>query len=510
MKKNLIWLLIIVMSITFSILLYFQIMYLEQMVKMRDEQFSESVMRSLNATSDFLERRETMHFLEQDVNIIESGVYDGYSQADDSDIKYSVENSDGSVTNYTLSSEVVKTTSAGETKPEVSFPAATQNVSARYGALQEVIRSQYLYQKGLLTEVILNILRESGSRPVMERADSTIIRDCLRSELANNGLNTPFNFALYSNRNDLIYSTEGFESDAKNTYSIHLFANTDTSYKLSVEFPNKGDYIFSSVRFIIPSLAFTVILLVVFLYTVILVFKQKKLTELKTDFINNMTHELKTPISSISLAGQMLSDPSITKSPATIAHLSEVITEESKRLRFQVEKVLHMSVLEDTGLALNFTDVDANKIINNVVNTFKLKVERQGGILECNLGAVYSMVKVDEMQFTNVIFNLLDNALKYMKEDVNPHLTITTHDIDDNTLEIRIKDNGIGIRKDDLKRIFEKFYRVPTGNLHNVKGFGLGLAYVKKMITVFGGTITAESQFGEGSEFIIKLPLIRE
>ena len=228
---------------------------------------------------------------------------------------------------------------------------------------------------------------------------------------------------------------------------------------------------------------------------------------MKSDFINNMTHELKTPISTISLAGQMLSDPSIRKSSSSLEHLSEVITEESKRLRFQVEKVLQMSVFDNTGSALKFTEVDANAIIANVVNTFKIKVEKYGGSLTTLLEAHNAEIRVDEMQFTNVIFNLLDNAVKYMDEDREPMLEITTKNIN-NQLEIRIKDNGIGIKRDDLKRIFDKFFRVSTGNRHDVKGFGLGLAYVKKMITLFGGNISVESEFGKGSTFIISLPLI--
>lgn len=509
MKKSLIWLLTIVMSITFGALLYFQIMYLENMVKMREEQFSEGVMRSLNATSLFLEREETMHYLEEDVNIIESNFYDNYStgiqNSESGNLEYSVEGPDGSVTKYTLSSEV---DNSRRDPSKLDFPSATQNIGSRYRSMQEVIRSQYLYQKGLLNEVILSILRESGSRPVIERADSTVIKNCLSTELSNNGLNVPFVFAVSDVKDDIIYATEGYKKEEnRNVYSIGIFSNTNAGYKLNVEFPTKKSYIFSSVRFIIPTLALTLILLIIFLYTIILAFRQKKLTEMKTDFINNMTHELKTPISTISLAGQMLNDDSIRKSPSSLKHLSEVITDESKRLRFQVEKVLQMSVFDNTGSALKFTDVNANNIISNVVHTFKIKVEKFGGSITSDLAASDSEIMVDEMQFTNVIFNLLDNAVKYKKEDIGPILEISTRDLPDNRLEIKISDNGIGIKKEDLKRIFDKFYRVSTGNLHNVKGFGLGLAYVKKMITLFGGSITVESVFGVGSTFVITLPL---
>lgn len=485
MKKSLIWLLTIVMAITFCALLYFQIIYLEKMVKMREEQFSENVMRSLNATSAFMEQQETLHFLEQDINLIESSFYDYNSPTGDENIE-------------------VKTSGS------ISYPSATQSVGEKYGAMQEVIRSQYLYQKGLLTDVILSILRGSGTRPVSERADSVTLRNCLRTELSNNGLKVPFVFAVTNSHGREVYATDGFNPEGNNKYSIPLFPNTDTPVRLDVEFPTKNDYIFSSVRFIIPSLAFTLILLVVFLYTVILAFRQKKLTEMKTDFINNMTHELKTPISTISLAGQMLGDPSVMKSPATMKQLSNVITDESKRLRFQVEKVLQLSVFDNGASTLKFTDVNANAIIGSVVNTFKLKVEKTGGTLDTELEATRDTVYVDEMQFTNVIFNLLDNALKYMRENVDPHLEIRTRDIDGDKIEITAIDNGIGIKKEDFKRIFEKFYRVSTGNRHDVKGFGLGLPYVKKMIELFGGSISVESEFGKGSRFIIVLPLAKE
>lgn len=479
------------MAVTFGSLLYFQIMYLEKMVKMREEQFSEGVMRSLYATSEFLEREETLYFLQEDAKMLESNIFDSYSEP------------------HGLDSE--KSLKINEDPAPIQFPSPTQNVGERYRNMQEVIRSQYLYQKGLLTEVILNILRDAGSRPILERADSTLIKNCLHTELANNGLDVPFVFGVYGVRGNLIYSSDGYsDQNKKDSYSIPIFSNTDTYYMLTVNFPTKESYIFSSVRFIIPTLALTLMLLIVFLYTIILAFRQKKLTEMKTDFINNMTHELKTPISTISLAGQMLSDPSIRKSPGSLQHLSEVITDESKRLRFQVEKVLQMSVFDNAGSALKFTEVDANEIIQSVVNTFKIKVEKYGGTLTADLDADNAWVRVDEMQFTNVIFNLLDNAVKYMDSDREPMLKIVTKNISDNKLQIEISDNGIGIKKDDLKRIFEKFYRVSTGNLHNVKGFGLGLAYVKKMITVFDGTITAESTFGQGSTFTITLPVLKD
>lgn len=508
MKKSIIWLLTIVMSLTFGSLLYFQIMYLENMVKMREGQFSETVMRCLAATSSYLEKKETLHFLEEDINIIESNLFEGNAKNGNGNFRYTVENPDGTITKYTLAAE---TDRSHQDPAKIYYPSPTGSIESRYKDMQEVIRSQYLYQQGLLNEVILSILRDSGNRPAFERADSTMIKSFLTAELESYGLNVPFVYAVTTAKDAIVYASEGYvDSPNEGKYIQTLFPNTDSQLRLVVEFPTKNTYIFSSVRFIIPTLAFTLILLVIFLYTIILAFRQKKISEMKTDFVNNMTHELKTPISTISLAAQMLNDDSVRKSPTSLNHLSQVIMDESKRLRFQVEKVLQMSVLDNSGSGLKFTEVNANSIIQTVVNTFKIKVEKYGGELTMELNAEEAEIKVDEMHFTNIIYNLLDNAVKYMKEDEEPHLAISTADVDGHQLEIRISDNGIGIKREDLKKIFEKFYRVSTGNRHDVKGFGLGLAYVKKMVTIFGGNIIVDSELGKGSTFIITLPLIQE
>jgi two-component system phosphate regulon sensor histidine kinase PhoR len=276
---------------------------------------------------------------------------------------------------------------------------------------------------------------------------------------------------------------------------------------LKVSFPTQQSYIYMSVKFMIPSFIFTVILLVTFLFTIVIAFRQKKVTEMRNDFINNMTHEFKTPISTISLAAQMLNDPAVAKNEVMFKHISGVINDETKRLRFQVEKVLQMSMFDRGRTSLKLKALDVNEIVVNVVNTFALKVEKVGGSIETDIDAVDSDVMLDEMHFTNVIFNLLDNAVKYAKEGTPLKLVVRTRNVGDK-LELTIQDNGIGIKKEDLKKIFEKFYRVHTGNLHNVKGFGLGLAYVMKIIKEHRGTIRAESEFGVGTKFIIQLPLI--
>ncbi|MCH5238933.1 MAG: HAMP domain-containing histidine kinase [Muribaculaceae bacterium] len=506
MKKSIIWLLTGVMAITFGALLYFQIMYLENMVKMRESQFSEIVMKCLSSTGAYLEKRETMHFLQEDIAVLESSIMD-YDETLPSSLRLSSEVIDSIDDLLSRQTQTIPQNNNFEHK--FGRSQNVDNLQSRYGNMQQTLRKQYLYQRGLLNEVILSILRDAGNRPPKERADSTIIRDYLQNELAANGLNLKFNFSITNTRGQIIYTTDKFGKETpKNHYSQTLFPNTGTPLRLNVDFPQKNKYIFSSVRFIIPTLIFTLILLIVFLITIIMAFRQKKLSEIKTDFIHNMTHELKTPISTISLASQMLNDASVRKSETSLNRLAGVISDETKRLQFQVEKVLLMSVFDNSEATVKLSVTDANLVIQNVVDTFKIKAEKFGGNISTNLNAQNSLIEVDQMHFTNIIHNLLDNAIKYRNEEKAPILTVTTMNPNEHTLRIKIRDNGLGIKKEDFKRIFEKFYRVPTGNRHDVKGFGLGLAYVKKMVEIFKGNISVESDYGKGSIFIINLPCV--
>ncbi len=498
MKKSTIWLLTIVMASTIMGLLFVQIMYMEDMVRMRNEQFSETVKRSLYAVSDALEQDETRYYLDQDLNEAE---------------RYQFELGDR------LPSEITGTISDNtnnlgkKTAPKPEIGSGNFKLSEQYKHQQAILKGQYLYQKGLLNEVILSILNQASDRPIVERADSARVNIYLKRELEGNGLEVPYEFAVESPQQGIVYHTTGYEPDGdkRSVFSAVLFPKDPESKRnvLKVFFPTQSSYIYASIKFMIPSFVFTFILMFIFIYTIVVIFRQKKLSEIKNDFINNMTHEFKTPISTISLAGQMLNDETVLKSPTMMKHVSQVITDETKRLRFQVEKVLQMSLFDRGTATIRLKDVDAHAIIDNVVSTYRIKAEKFGGHITADFSAEDSIVNVDEMHFTNVIFNLLDNAIKYRREDVAPELSISTCNIGDEKLEIRISDNGIGMKKEDLKKIFEKFYRVHTGNRHDVKGFGLGLAYVSKMIELFKGTIKAESELNKGTTFIITLPLFK-
>lgn len=509
MKKQTIWILTVLMAMTFVGLLLLQIMYMRNMITMRYDQFNEGVRHSLHAVAVHLDQDETRYYLEQDVYSLETSAilaqYRGNPVPQHAGIKYTFTTSTGLNAALTIqgnASEINKL----QMQPPTNLGFGRQNNTA--------FDNSYLQRKSMIDEIILNIITSAGERPIIERASPDLVQKYLRSELDTLGIKVPFEYAVVNSAGRPIYKSAGFNTEnipADDIFHQTLFAHdSDNHYSLQVYFPTKSDYIFSSVSFMVPSLAFTLILLIVFVFTIITAFRQKKLTEMKNDFINNMTHEFKTPISSISLAAQMLSDQSVRKSPAMLQQISTVINDETKRLRFQVEKVLQMSMFERQKATLRIQEVDANVVIYNIVNTFKLKVESYGGKINANLDAENAIVKVDEMHFTNVIFNLLDNAVKYRREDVPLELTVSSKDISGDRLCIAVSDNGIGIKKEDLKKIFEKFFRVSTGNVHNVKGFGLGLAYVKKMVTELGGDITVESVYGEGTTFTITLPLMQD
>lgn len=504
MKKQTIWILTILMGITLLGLLFMQIFYMRNMVQMRYDQFDQTVIQSLHATTMRLHHDETRHYLEKDVDSIRNNaIYPQY--LGDDGIRYTFTTNTGLRADLTIEGEPAEISNIQQPQQVIIAPEVEALPNFRNN-------DRFQLQKSLIDDVIIDIISQSNNRPILDRANPERLSSYLRNELDTLGLNLPFEFAIVNRAGTISYKTAGFdvaEVDPEDMF-VHALFPRDTygnQYFLQVYFPTKTDFVYSSMSFIITSIIFTVILLIVFVFTIITAFRQKKLTEMKNDFINNMTHEFKTPISSISLAGQMLDDPSVRKSPVMLNQISTVINDETKRMRFLVEKVLQMSLFEGKKATLKLDEIDANSEINTIVNTFKLKVEKYGGKITAKLDAMNAIIMVDRMHFTNVIFNLLDNAVKYRRDDEPLRITVSSQDINDEQLRIIVEDNGLGISRDDQKRIFDKFFRVSTGNRHDVKGFGLGLAYVRKMITELGGSIAVESQLGQGTRFIITLPL---
>lgn len=520
MKKKTIWIVAVIMGLSFVVLLGLQLTYIQEMANMKKEQFDESVNRALYQASRNLELNQTLRYLEKDVNETERRAYVQDSvgtrsgDPDDGTIQqshqYSVAGKDGTI----YSSFELKTLATRPSQmPKAMILRTDRNsISEASKSLQEIVKNRYVYQKALLDEVVYKILYQASEKPLKERINFRLLDQDIKAELMNNGINIPYHFTVSTQDGREVYRCPDYTGDGDEyTYSQLLFRN-DPSNKVGVvkiHFPDMSSYIYSSIRFMLPSVVFTLVLLVTFIFTIAVIFRQKRYSEIKNDFINNMTHELKTPIASISLAAQMLNDNSVTKSQQMMAHLGGVINDETKRLRFLVEKVLQMSMFDKKKAVFKKKNLDLNEMVETVAKSFSLRVEHTGGKIYTEIEAVDSAIYVDEMHFQNVIFNLMDNAVKYSKPDKPLDIYLRTWN-DENHLYLSIRDTGLGIKKENLKKIFDKFYRVHTGNVHDAKGFGLGLAYVHKVVELHDGEIKVESEFGKGTTFTIKLPVIRE
>ena len=504
------------MGFSFLVLLGLQLSYIEEMVKMKKEQFDESVNRALYQASRNLELNETLRYLEKDVNETERRAFRRDSVAGELNgavqhsHQYSVVAKDGTI----YSSFELKTIS---TRP-ASMPKAMilrtdkNSISEASKSMQEIVKNRYIYQKTLLDEVVYSILYTASEKPLKERVNFKLLDLDLKTELMNNGINIPYHFRVSTQDGREVYRCPDYSEEGEEyTYQQVLFRNDPANKRgvVKIHFPDMNSYIFSSIRFMIPSIVFTIVLLITFIFTIVTIFRQKRYTEIKNDFINNMTHELKTPIASISLAAQMLNDQSVTKSPAMMTHLGTVINDETKRLRFLVEKVLQMSMFDRKTASFKKKQLDLNEMLETIASTFSLRVEHAGGKIYTEIEAIDSGIYVDEVHFQNAITNLMDNAVKYKKPDEPLDIYIKTWNTNDR-LYFSIRDTGLGIKKENLKKIFDKFYRVHTGNRHDAKGFGLGLAYVKKIIDLHEGEIKVESEYGKGTKFTVSLPIIKE
>lgn len=519
MKKKTIWTIATIMGLSFLGLLYLQVRYIQEMVNMKKEQFDESVNRALYQAARNLELNETLRYLEKDVNETErkafrkdsigslSGRPDGTIQESH---QFSVAANDGTIySSFELKTIAIK---PAQMPKGIILHTDKTSLSEATKSFQEIVRNRYVYQKALLDEVVYTILYSASDKPLKERINFKMLDQDIKAELVNNGINIPYHFTVCTQDGREVYRCPDFSVEGEEfTYSQVLFRN-DPQSKMGVvriHFPDMGAYIFSSVKFMIPSVVFTLVLIVTFIFTIVIIFRQKRYTEIKNDFINNMTHELKTPIASISLAAQMMNDESVTMSPGMTKHLGKVINDETKRLRFLVEKVLQMSMFDRKKAVFKKKRLDLNEMVESIANSFTLRVEHTGGKIYIEIEAIEAGIYVDEVHFQNVINNLLDNAVKYRKPNQPVDIYLHTWN-DDQHLYLSVRDTGMGIKKDNLKKVFDKFYRVHTGNVHDVKGFGLGLAYVKKIVNLHSGDIHIESDYGKGTTFTIRLPLLKD
>lgn len=334
-----------------------------------------------------------------------------------------------------------------------------------------------------------------------------VLENLLRSEFNDKNLGYDFEYIVYDCFNDSIVFGNSVDLDSKEKEVVIKTSSKDkwdkASHYFGVYFPQKSNYIIDELGIWVVSTAFLLLVVLFFGYTIWVILKQKKLSEIRTDFINNMTHELKTPISTISLSTEVLSNPNIVKDPERLTNYANIIKEETERLKNQVDKVLQMATLDKRRIELDKEKVDIHEIIDKTVTGFQLILDSNEGKIITDLKAENHFIKGDSTHITNILFNLIDNAIKY--SEVEPKIEITTRDHKDGVY-IRVRDNGIGMNREQQKHVFEKFYRVPQGDVHDVKGFGIGLNYVRKMVRQHGGKIQLKSQLKSGSTFRIYLP----
>ena len=343
---------------------------------------------------------------------------------------------------------------------------------------------------------------------IQDRVSKEMMNTLLKNELNEYGVKTPFEFNVYSNGLATKIKSERFKYDKEETYSIPIFIDNDgnNKYQLLITFPQKKKFLFSElVGITLLSIIFTLIIIIAYTSALNQLIKQRLISEIKTDFINNMTHEFKTPIATINLALDAIKNPKIIDDKEKVLKYLQMIKDENKRMHAQVENVLRISKLEKKELDISKENNNIHEIIEEAIEHVNLILEDREGTITKHFGANRTSVLLSDVHFTNVIVNILDNAIKYSPE--KPVITIYTENINDFII-VKIKDNGTGMGKIAQKRIFEKFYREHTGDLHNVKGHGLGLAYVKRIIEDHNGQIFVESEKGKGSTFIIKVPLI--
>jgi signal transduction histidine kinase len=507
MKREYIVMLAVFFFLAISGLVIIQVRWINSVVSTEDQEFRFGVNEALKEVVSELEKAETYNRIISEINPVqhEGPVSDfgGNMEELSSDVrlleKYGFSPGIRSVIINRAGRTYLLPTDSIQSEPFIDDTEPAEQILTA-GAIGRMTNKVIAIE-----DIVSRILHETP--PLRDRFTSDNLNSLIRKSLESVGIHLAYEYAVRGEFGGIIYHTPDYsESSGANKYLRQLFPNDPVPGNniLSLYFPGEEKYKFSQIAF----MAFASMIMVLFLIilatgTFIVIFRQKRLSEIRSDFINNMTHELKTPIATISLAAQMLADKNIPEISRDTPTLAGIINEESTRLKTLVEKVLQTAIFETARLVLKKNDSDIHKIILKAVDAFKLQVNGRGGEISTTLDASDPFVVIDEPNFLNVFINLLDNALKYTPG--KPMILITTSGTHKGII-ITVSDNGIGIPREHLKNIFDKFYRVPSGNTHNIKGFGLGLSYVKKIIDEHHGTIKAESQINKGTRIIIHLP----
>ncbi len=514
-------------------LVAFQSYWINNVLKVGEEQFNQSVHDAINAVTLGLEQQEILYTAEQKLKFNQGGV----TVISHDSIRFISKSKDSNQNRNFITEETVRkfftnTDTIDLRDPNYSQRFDSEGQTLREGqfidddVLIEISRSRSeidtvqeydeqlkrdiakVREKSEMVMVVLNELI-SRERKISNRISKEQVDSVLHTNLLNRGIDTEYAFAVVNDQTKEVLISDNNEYNnevLKSEFRTKLFKNDliDQHSYLFVYFPSKSVFIFSKIFIsLLGSLIFLLVVIFCFGYAIYTIKKQKQISEIKNDFINNMTHELKTPISTVSLACEALQDPDISKSGNFTDRYISIIKDETNRLGMQVEKVLQMATLDKKEFKLKLESLDMHEVIDNAIQHINLQIEKRGGEIVKQYNAKRKEVVADEVHMTNIIYNLLDNANKYSQD--HPQITIKTDNVNGGIM-ISVVDNGIGMSKEVQAKIFDKFYRVPTGNLHDVKGFGLGLAYVKTMLTALGGKIGVKSIMNKGSEFEIYLP----
>ena len=516
MKKKVFLVLVVLMSLSLIGIIFVQGYYISNSVSNKEDQFKNNVKKALSNVSNEIEKEEYRDVVNRLRKLIGQGVaintdttafINLYVKQDISDTDETLVYRNGILQeNYKLSPalfdigldsiNVKRIISQNETKIYRSSTIdgnETAILQSRDISRTEDIDFEPLYYK------------YSSRRPIHKRVSVEKINRLIKLQLIKDDIDIDYEFAVYSNDLATKVQTENF--NVENAFMrVPFFDNKNNNYGLLVEFPEKQKFIWSTIiGMIVLSIIFTLVIIIAYSSALLQLMKQRQISEIKTDFINNMTHEFKTPIATINLALDSIKNPKIIDDKEKVKRYLNMIREENKRMHAQVENVLRISKLEKNELNISKDAVSLHDLIEDAISHIELIVEDRGGNIETSLKADKSSVLANETHFTNVLVNILDNAVKYSPE--KPEITIETLNVGNNII-VNIKDKGSGMSKVAAKRVFEKFYREHTGNVHNVKGHGLGLAYVKRIVDDHQGHVSVESEKEKGSVFTIKLPLI--
>ncbi|MFX0556839.1 sensor histidine kinase [Maribacter sp. CXY002] len=526
MNKRLFVLLVILMSLSLVGLIFVQSFWIKKSVEDKEEQFSNIVSEALNSVTQKISERETKNyfdrylqakdsvgelketqltnffFIDRDVNSNEILLYEHGILEEDYGISSTFfDSGDGNDTTFVKNYTSKRTTSIFKEDFDLDgkgFRLTPIQRVEKIGGLSKM-------EKAAMEEMFSTFAKRV---PIHKRVSTQEIELLVQRELENRGVAIDFEYGVYSNGLPTKVKSKKFKNAGSNIFKSPMFTDFEgnSNFDLMVSFPKQKRFLVQSILpLAMLSLLFTLIIVIAYSGAIYQLIRQKQISEIKSDFINNMTHEFKTPIATINLAVEAIRNPKIIGDQEKVYRYLQMIRDENKRMHAQVENVLRISKLEKNQLDISKDRVDAHEIIEDAITHVELLVADRGGYIETHLDATRSEVLANEMHFTNVIVNILDNAIKYSENA--PKIDVYT-EVVNNYIIIKVKDQGAGMSKAVLKRVFEKFYREHTGDIHNVKGHGLGLAYVKKIVEDHQGEVYAESEKGKGSTFYIKLPLI--